>query len=1196
MRHLPRLSLSRWGALIIALMISATALAADGDRPHDVAVRNGDVVATSLGSNSVSVVLDGDMTPTHINLGAPTWGVCFAGDKAYITMPSEESIAVLDFSGGGIPTVGPSLSVPRGCTEIIADQAGGMLYVANVGISPSSFKADGWQHAVLKINLPSGSYTMFATERQPRALTLSPDEARLFVGTAQGALGDEGLLPSYTQNGFTDTYDGGSLLIYDTAFGDLEYRIAVGSPVRGLTALAGADYATINPGDYRIYFTHVGEGVQSEDPAHGGLVIPNVISSIRLSATHIPEERQDTIFRHDPAFEPAPDAPNADLPAVLPEKIAVRSTSARTGFEAEIWVTNSASGTVSRAWVNSGSGAIATVGNDLQLIFPAVDTVNPGTFGFNFTDHTKNYGRVSPNDHIRTDDELGVNFAFRSRPRGIAYDALHDQFIVCTESNGELAIIDASQSSFTTTIATTIPVGQRIARYDRGTTGEGNFFTFGEGFDFREGSAAKVNNISCGTCHVDGHIDGKVRLTVRVSDNLAGGAENRMVTAVPSVRDGFNTEWLFFEGLKTVADRVAVRPGCTYCLANEFFTDTVNFRPTSTSSPHVGGASSLPAAAEAGRAWFDDMNCTRCHAGSSDSFLRTRDTRFTNGTLGPLAFNGNVLSDPTQSFISFSGVVNIDDQNSLRNMTNVGTRTWDPVASINPAGNARIRGINTPSLAGVWDNRPYMHDGRYRTIDEVLEHTWVKNDLGARAARVWNGAGLVDNLLDDESRPITDTSLPAMKVRESGDVFVDRQQVPQHNFMTHADADPDGAGTEWVSVKDHLLANNSYGDVLEFLKALSRDLDPFPVATSAITNLAVTPGSGAEALVTWQTPEVMVSRIVATNDNNTDVYSDNTEPGTSHSATVPLSAMANWTAEITTSYNGNVVSDSVQWSNVVPVYSPEIQVAHGGQDVIVSWTTAIPATGHLEWAPSDFSEPAEELNTPFGTEHSFVIPDAAGTHWITLARADAYGSLSIESPNINFSTVTFSTIAITTDPFCESTISWTTDIPVPCQVDWGPASDPYPINTNYTGTSTNHSVAVDVTPGVMYRVVVWVPEAYGIEWYGGGERTWVAKRCVLELKLASETIEGGFSIAPNPFNPQTEIKYSLPVAGHVEMQIFDVRGHLVRKLVSSQQAAGTHAITWTGRDDQGAAVASGVYFLRLVSGEINHSAKLLLLE
>jgi hypothetical protein len=70
---------------------------------------------------------------------------------------------------------------------------------------------------------------------------------------------------------------------------------------------------------------------------------------------------------------------------------------------------------------------------------------------------------------------------------------------------------------------------------------------------------------------------------------------------------------------------------------------------------------------------------------------------------------------------------------------------------------------------------------------------------------------------------------------------------------------------------------------------------------------------------------------------------------------------------------------------------------------------------------------------------------------------------------------------------------------------------------------------------------------------------------------------------PNPFNPSTTISYQLPAAGPVRLDIYNVRGQLVRTLIDAEQDAGYHSVIWNGKDNRGQSVASGVYFYRLSS-------------
>jgi hypothetical protein len=87
---------------------------------------------------------------------------------------------------------------------------------------------------------------------------------------------------------------------------------------------------------------------------------------------------------------------------------------------------------------------------------------------------------------------------------------------------------------------------------------------------------------------------------------------------------------------------------------------------------------------------------------------------------------------------------------------------------------------------------------------------------------------------------------------------------------------------------------------------------------------------------------------------------------------------------------------------------------------------------------------------------------------------------------------------------------------------------------------------------------------------------------------------------PNPFNPTTRIRYTVgtkqtqPVP--VSLKIYNVLGQLVRTLVDEEKAAGSHRVTWDGRDDGGQKLSSGVYLYRLEIENLRVSRRMLLLK
>jgi hypothetical protein len=83
---------------------------------------------------------------------------------------------------------------------------------------------------------------------------------------------------------------------------------------------------------------------------------------------------------------------------------------------------------------------------------------------------------------------------------------------------------------------------------------------------------------------------------------------------------------------------------------------------------------------------------------------------------------------------------------------------------------------------------------------------------------------------------------------------------------------------------------------------------------------------------------------------------------------------------------------------------------------------------------------------------------------------------------------------------------------------------------------------------------------------------------------------------PNPFNPTTTIPYSIGEAGHVLLQIYDVRGNLVKTLVDENQSTGRYKVVWDAGSSNGVAVASGVYFVQLKAQGAVSTQKMMLLK
>lgn len=83
---------------------------------------------------------------------------------------------------------------------------------------------------------------------------------------------------------------------------------------------------------------------------------------------------------------------------------------------------------------------------------------------------------------------------------------------------------------------------------------------------------------------------------------------------------------------------------------------------------------------------------------------------------------------------------------------------------------------------------------------------------------------------------------------------------------------------------------------------------------------------------------------------------------------------------------------------------------------------------------------------------------------------------------------------------------------------------------------------------------------------------------------------------PNPFNPNTTISFSLPEDGFVELEVYNVKGQLVKSLLNEVTSVGTHSVEWNGIDNSGQKVSSGIYFSRLKTNKEVLNKKMILMK
>ncbi len=105
-------------------------------------------------------------------------------------------------------------------------------------------------------------------------------------------------------------------------------------------------------------------------------------------------------------------------------------------------------------------------------------------------------------------------------------------------------------------------------------------------------------------------------------------------------------------------------------------------------------------------------------------------------------------------------------------------------------------------------------------------------------------------------------------------------------------------------------------------------------------------------------------------------------------------------------------------------------------------------------------------------------------------------------------------------------------------------------------------------------------------------------------RLTTTTLDHGsqpseFALAqnhPNPFNPETEIRFQLPETTHIQIRIFNTRGQEIRTLVNANFQAGFHQVRWDSKNNDGNLVASGIYLYELKSNSFREVRKMSLVR
>ena len=96
-----------------------------------------------------------------------------------------------------------------------------------------------------------------------------------------------------------------------------------------------------------------------------------------------------------------------------------------------------------------------------------------------------------------------------------------------------------------------------------------------------------------------------------------------------------------------------------------------------------------------------------------------------------------------------------------------------------------------------------------------------------------------------------------------------------------------------------------------------------------------------------------------------------------------------------------------------------------------------------------------------------------------------------------------------------------------------------------------------------------------------------------QIPVVATALNGNY---PNPFNPETTISYSVREPGRVRLDIYNIKGQLVRTLVDEELATGHYKLVYNAKDNRGRSTASGVYLIRMSAPGYHKSSKMILMQ
>ncbi|HEY3296878.1 MAG TPA: T9SS type A sorting domain-containing protein [bacterium] len=307
---------------------------------------------------------------------------------------------------------------------------------------------------------------------------------------------------------------------------------------------------------------------------------------------------------------------------------------------------------------------------------------------------------------------------------------------------------------------------------------------------------------------------------------------------------------------------------------------------------------------------------------------------------------------------------------------------------------------------------------------------------------------------------------------------------------------------------------------------------------------------------------------------------------------------------------GDTSNASFSLTTTAPVASVTVTAPNGGE----AWGSG---TSHaITWSSANFPQNVQiELNRSYpGGTWEVISSSASNTgsyQWSVNGSASSSARIRVRgttTPAVgDTSNANFSITATSTTP--------TITVTSPNGGELARLQSYYTIRWGYTNVSGAQYVRIQLNRN--YPTGTWESISYAT--YNDGSFTWAVSgattsraririvsyynSAIGDTSDANFTISAGYIMSgpmggtglagasPNPFNPTTQIQYQLSEAVHVKLEVFDIMGRLVATLMDSEQAAGTHRVTFDGSN-----LASGMYLMRMSAGNVTKIQKMQLLK